>query len=359
MADMERRLLEEATVTRTAKELSEESSLSEHQHAQAVTALQKYGYCVLRQVLDPIKCCRWGDAVLADLDQVSSILLEQHEIDLRHPQESKCDPQSYRELAMREDLRMDLRDGPHLRKLRRTEHEHYALWGLPDDTPDHAPAVTLTRGSKDSCLRFHVDLLEIVKRTMNPTDPALFLGNFGRYNFEGSGPDGSPTPLRIGPMGGIVSLPGGADQAIHADTPHLFETIDCLPAHYINAFALGRKGEGECDTDGCFTGSTSVGGTAFVHGSHHLSFTAGLADDSTLSVAAHPMVLKNLVRPSLQLGDVLLFDCRVLHFGLANTSNTVERPMLYVNMTQSWFHDPKNWDDRQPIFSEQQLAGEE
>jgi hypothetical protein len=24
--------------------------------------------------------------------------------------------------------------------------------------------------------------------------------------------------------------------------------------------------------------------------------------------------------------------------------------MLYLNVTQSWFHDPKNWDDWERIF---------
>ena len=30
----------------------------------------------------------------------------------------------------------------------------------------------------------------------------------------------------------------------------------------------------------------------------------------------------NLIRPHLRAGDLLLFDCRILHFGLANQSNT-------------------------------------
>jgi ectoine hydroxylase-related dioxygenase (phytanoyl-CoA dioxygenase family) len=161
----------------------------------------------------------------------------------------------------------------------------------------------------------------------------------------GTGPDGSFQPLRIGPMGGILSLPGAADQAIHADTPHLFEHIDCLPAHYINAFCLGREVTMSRD------GSTELGGTAFVHGSHRLSYTAAVGD-----LSAH-LVLDQLVRPSLNLGDVVLFDCRVLHFGLANTSPTLDRPMLYVNYTSEWFHDPKNWNERMPIFSQEELDG--
>ena len=133
-----------------------------------------------------------------------------------------------------------------------------------------------------------------------------------------------------------------ADQAIHADTSHLFEHIDCLPAHYINAFCLGR-GHVLTSTDG----STELGGTAFVHGSHKLSFTAAVGDLSA------QLVLQHIVRPSLELGDVVLFDCRVLHFGLANTSTNLDRPLLYVNYTSSWFHDPKNWNDRHSLFSQE------
>ena len=65
-----------------------------------------------------------------------------------------------------------------------------------------------------------------------------------------------------------------------------------------------------------------------------------------------------IMRPSLQLGDVLIFDTRMLHFGLANQTNKmysensidVRRPMIYMNMTSAWFNDPKNWDDRKEIF---------
>jgi ectoine hydroxylase-related dioxygenase (phytanoyl-CoA dioxygenase family) len=190
--------------------------------------------------------------------------------------------------------------------------------------------------------------LHIVQQVLNPTDASLASGNFGRHNFEGNGPDGSPQPLRVGPMGGIIALPGSADQAIHADTPHLYELYDCLPAHYVNAFCLGAHVDCEKDCYGMSTGATPVGGTAFIHASHKLSFTASLKEN--WSVATEQRVLQNLVRPSLEIGDLLLFDCRILHFGLANSSKDVERPLLYTNLTQAWFHDPKNWDDREAIF---------
>lgn len=351
-------LLQKATITRSAHEIRQQQTnncsvpLSSQSVLSAVEALQECGYCVVRNVLDTSKCSEWGQAVMMDLKAASQILLERDEIDLYHPHDSKNDPQSYRELSMREDLRMDLRDGPHIRKLRFTERSEC---GLPmNESQSHTPTI-VNNGNheqvsrKSSCLRFHPDVIRIVQQTLNPKDPSLYKGNFGRYNFEGSGPDGSPQSLRVGPMGGIVSLPKSADQAIHADTPHLFETHDCLPAHYVNAFCLGADILCEMDNDGLSTGATAVGGTAFVHASHKLSFTAALGED--WSVTTEPKVLQNLIRPSLAIGDLVLFDCRILHFGLANTSSNVERPMLYTNMTQAWFHDPKNWDNQEAIFT--------
>ena len=47
-------------------------------------------------------------------------------------------------------------------------------------------------------------MLEVIRRTMNPKVESLFRGNAGRYNFNGSGPDGSFQDLRVSPVGGIV-----------------------------------------------------------------------------------------------------------------------------------------------------------
>ena len=69
-----------------------------------------------------------------------------------------------------------------------------------------------------ACWRFHPSILAIV---FNPREASLFGGNFGRWNFGGTGPDGSPRPFRLGQVGSVLSCPGSGDQAIHADTPHL------------------------------------------------------------------------------------------------------------------------------------------
>ena len=51
-----------------------------------------------------------------------------------------------------------------------------------------------------------------------------------------------------------------------------------------------------------------------------------------------------MVRPHVDAGDLVLFDCRILHFGLANRSEATWRPLLYANVTLPWFEDKKNWE---------------
>ncbi len=47
-----------------------------------------------------------------------------------------------------------------------------------------------------------------------------------------------------------------------------------------------------------------------------------------------------LARPHCARGDALLFDARLLHFGLPNRSaQGLARPLLYVNYHRPWFAD--------------------
>ena len=65
----------------------------------------------------------------------------------------------------------------------------------------------------------------------------------------------------------------------------------------------------------------SVGQTAFVLGSHILEVSENIMVREDLSD-----LCKRLIRPHLSPGDALFFDCRILHFGLANQSNTARFP---------------------------------
>jgi hypothetical protein len=321
----ERRRAAAATVLLSAHERAAHS-LHESTVQAAVQTMQDHGFCILPGLLPQDQCLQWGDAVLQDLHEAAAILLKNQQVDLYYPGESGQEPGTYRELSMREDLRLDLRSGPALSQLRGPQGNQ--PWTVQADT-----TLDCSKNNGGNFLRGHANVLEIVRRVMYPVDKTLSPGNFGRYNFDGSGPDGSFPDVRVSTVGGIVSLPGSADQAIHADTPHLFEHTAALPAHYINAFTPGSASDDR------------VGQTAMVPASHRLNVTAKYQ-----AAGQSNAWWKDFVRPRLELGDVLLFDCRIMHFGLANTSATIERPLLYSNMTLHWFQDPKNWDNERPIF---------
>jgi len=195
----------------------------------------------------------------------------------------------------------------------------------------------------------------------------------------------------------VITMPNCGDQAIHADTPHLFEHLDLAP-HYIDLFINATDTQTQSNDNGngnsCndstdheedeyeFNGDSHVGGTAFLAGTHKLEICAMCMPEHE-NGRSRTEKLKRIIRPSLELGDALLFDCRILHFGLANNSHSQQldcpsnthkrhsrgdsiprnnsttptntgvcRPMLYVNYTQEWFSDPKNWDDRDSLFPE-------
>jgi hypothetical protein len=384
--------------------------LTEEHVQRASELLQKHGLVIIKGLLPPNQTVPWGEAILSDF-QLAVSRLKCHPtrpVDLLNPQCTSSgsssgnpafEPLSYKEMAMREDLRVDLRSGPTMENLRKVENDSavHSMMMMSSTSPpqevgaNNGPTMIHAdvTGSFDSW-RFHPSILAIIKRVFNPRKESFSKGNFGRWNFGGSGPDGSPQPFRLGQIGSVISCPGSADQAIHADTPHLFEHEDCLPCHYLNVFTPGYHVaddpnddcvEHEFTDDGIWTGNSTIGGTAFVYGSHKLSVSAqllseedngtgkqdhmmvGSMDNATAISATASMRKKMLwlrtLRPSLEAGDVLIFDCRTIHFGLANTSrgdqsgrnaHAGRRPMLYTNVTQSWFHDPKNWDDREKIF---------
>lgn len=323
--EAESKLLQSATIPLSAHEIKT-GCLTENSINTAVQCLNSCGYCIIRGLLDPNQCSEWGQTVLESVHSAAKVLLQRDKVDIYNPLNSEFEPQAYRELSMREDLRLDLRYGPEL-----------ALRRSMEAKGNESIVVSAEIKQFDGFLRGDANILEILRRTMNPKSENLFRGNLGRFNFGGKGPDGSFQDLRLSPVGGIVTLSGCGDQAIHADTPHLFEHIPDLPAHYINVFAPGTKR------------SEKVGGTAFVHGSHNLEFTAKYCGSNE----GYNKVYPYLVRPILDLGDVVLFDCRILHFGMSNASDSsIERVLLYTNTTQAWFHDPKNWDDRRPVFDE-------
>ena len=108
-----------------------------------------------------------------------------------------------------------------------------------------------------------------------------------------------------------------------------------MPGHYYNCFLYGGEASNE----------PAAGQTGFVPGSHFCEACAAVVKDAPRNVAA------GIVRPRLSSGDALIFDARILHFGLPNRSST-RRAIVYCNHTEYWFRDPKNWDDRVSVFDE-------
>lgn len=352
----------------------------------AIRNLRNHGLVIIKGLLPPEQTIPWGKVVLDDFTLAVETLKNHttRPVDLLNPDKGTFEPLSYKEMAMREDLRVDLRSGPSMEQLRAKEND-LASQVMDEsnvvDKSNQPTIITSNNMGTVSSWRHHPSILKILKVLFNPTDAALSKGNFGRWNFGGNGPDGSPQPFRLGQIGSVVSCPGSGDQAIHADTPHLFESEDCHPCHYCNVFTPGYKITNDVDDepnnktpcvqneflDGLWTGSSTMGGTALVYESQRLSVSATLlsesdsnSDENERKFLRRQLLQLLTLRPALDAGDVVIFDNRTLHYGISNTSkgdisgkdpNTGRRPLLYLNCSQSWFHDPKNWDDRESIFS--------
>ena len=356
--------LEEATVALSISE-RQLGIFSDASHAKAVHSLQTFGICILPGLFSSDMVMKWGAAAVSDMTE-ALMTLRKKGIDLLNPGDGGPRIENFHELSMREALRCDLRNGRHLRKLSSCNTISTArespvgaidksclATNLPIDT-----AIQSHHIAPDENIRYHPALLSVLDEVLNPlpTDPRDQLGNWGLWNFEGKGPEAGPPDFVVGEVGVVMSLPGCADQTIHADTAHLYVHTQ-LPGHYINLFVPAVSA-------GSSSAAIEVGQTAFVLGSHQLRVSAHVMNEE----GGQQILEERLVRPHLMAGDALLFDCRILHFGLANqhpkngghdddsvTEKNEEftkgwRPLLYVNYHQKFFQDPKNWNDKERLF---------
>lgn len=195
-----------------------------------------HGLVIVRGLLSPLRTVPWGDAVLDDFNSAISRLKchPTRPVDLMNPNNDNKrngndgtsdhdddEDRAFEPLSYSEDLRVDLRSGPMTERLRRCQNEMAAsvmgsndgmrtadLTGK-DDAEHYRP--TIIRGDITGtvvCWRFHPSILAIIRATLNPRDVSLYRGNFGRWNFGGDGPNGSPQPLRLGQIGSVLSCPG-------------------------------------------------------------------------------------------------------------------------------------------------------
>ena len=268
----------------------------------AARVLRKEGLVILPGLLDAADADALCRDALDDFERCRQELVKKGKGDLAAAQQQH----NYRELAMREDLRCDLR-------------------GTPSLTSEEG-------ASRRDRLRQNEAIREICRRAATAPASSNREGNYGLWNFDLGGPGAPKKALDAGQLGAVVALPGCAEQALHADAPHIYDGIH-LPGHYYNCFLYGGEASNE----------PKAGQTGFVPGSHFCEACATLVKDPPRNVAA------GIVRPRLASGDALIFDARILHFGLPNRS-TKRRAIVYCNHTEYWFRDPKNWDDRVSVF---------
>lgn len=392
----ERELIEKICVPVSTSE-AETGYLSDSNRKLGVEIMKKYGVVIFPGLFDRENSKKWGEAAIKDMKVLLSTLKSKKKIDLFNLQEfdennNKIFIDNYHELSMRESLRCDIRNIKELEKLHTELGAKCSEWPMYHPKDPYPHTICTKEDIKPSKnIRFHPSLLSVVHEVMNPPpeDEGDEEGNWGRWNFEGPGPQ-APVSIRVGKPGCVISLPGCADQTIHADTSHLF-VHQQLPSHYVNQFICTTNGSTslmkfhhtsdikneemsthlikEDKVEGYLRGF-AVGSTAFVPGSHDLKLCSFIMNEE----GGQDTLEKLLVRPQLSLGDALLFDCRILHFGLSNQTKEVLkekiestpskfpdnswheleeegwRPMLYVNLHHAWFHDPKNWNDAEKLL---------
>ena len=189
-----------AVVDANGGESTEVTALTDANVNRATEILRMHGLVIVRGLLSPLQTVPWGDAVLDDFNSAISRLKchPTRPVDLMNPnndnkrngddgtsdhdddEDRAFEPLSYSEMAMREDLRVDLRSGPMMERLRRCQNEMAAsvmgsndgmrtadLTGK-DDAEHYRP--TIIRGDITGtvvCWRSHPSILAIIRATLN------------------------------------------------------------------------------------------------------------------------------------------------------------------------------------------------
>ena len=143
---------------------------------------------------------------------------------------------------------------------------------------------------------------------------------------------GNPDGMKLIHLSLLIATLGSTDQAWHADGPHATssDSADTLPCHVFNIFIPLQDTPHE------------MGPTELRPGSHHLT-KGNLAKN--MLVAKCRKTLRTTEWPELELGDVLIFDYRILHRGRANNLET-SRNYLVMTFAEPWFQDKLNFPKR-------------
>jgi len=127
----------------------------------------------------------------------------------------------------------------------------------------------------------------------------------------------------------VIAEPGAGEQAWHVDGGHV-DLEKHLPCHCVNVFIPLVNYNSELN-----------GPTEIRPGSQKL--TRNLAKQ--ILAAKAKKTLRPPTSPLLTMGDVLIFDYRVLHRGKANNSMN-SRPVLVLTYAREWFKDKLNFPKR-------------
>lgn len=124
----------------------------------------------------------------------------------------------------------------------------------------------------------------------------------------------------------VVASPSATDQGWHADGGHT-NIQKHMPCHCLNIFLP------------LVDVSMENGPTELRPASHYI--TRNLAP--MMLAARARKTLRSPVTPTLNRGDTLIFDYRILHRGRANHSLTADRPILVLTYAKSWYKDICNF----------------
>ena len=133
--------------------------------------------------------------------------------------------------------------------------------------------------------------------------------------------------VKIANLSFVVSTPSATTQAWHADGGHV-NLQQHEPCHCFNVFIPLQ--DMPC---------IDWGPTELRPASHY--YTRNLAP--MLLAAKCRKELRPTVAPLLQQGDILAFDYRILHRGLANTTEQHNRIVLVLTVAEPWFEDRLNF----------------
>ena len=140
-------------------------------------------------------------------------------------------------------------------------------------------------------------------------------------------------------LGSVVSLPGAKEQHIHIDYPNIYTALET----YNSDMSWIGKAPPYAVTMGIplIPMNPETGCTRFWSGSHldpHYS-------------------LDNPIDLYADAGSCVLFDYRIAHCGLANTSQQI-RPLLYNVYSRPWFRDSLNFHKHDPLVVSSELVSQ-